>query len=50
MRVDLVFSPQAPGSKALAGRTPLVIEVIRASTTILTVLANGAWSSARPTA
>ncbi len=42
MRVDLVFSPQALGPKALAGRTALVIDVIRASTTMLTALANGA--------
>ncbi len=42
MRVDLVFSPQALASGALAGRTALVIDVLRASTTIVTVLANGA--------
>ena len=42
MRVDLVFSPQALAPGALAGRTALVIDVLRASTTIVTALANGA--------
>jgi len=42
MRVQAVFSPEALTSGALAGRIALVIDVLRASTTIATALANGA--------
>ena len=41
MRVDVAFTPAALASAALAGATALVIDVLRASTSIVTALANG---------
>ena len=41
MRVDVAVLPAALGPTALAGATALVIDVLRASTSIITALANG---------
>ena len=41
MRVDVVLTPAAAIPTALAGCTALVIDVLRASTTMVTALANG---------
>ena len=41
MRVDVAVVPAALGPVALAGATALVIDVLRASTSIVTALANG---------
>lgn len=41
MRVDVVFTPAAVIPAALAGSTALVIDVLRASTSMVTALANG---------
>ena len=42
MRVDVVLTVEALDPWALDGRTALVIDVLRASTTMITALANGA--------
>jgi 2-phosphosulfolactate phosphatase len=41
VRVDVAVTPAALASMALAGATALVIDVLRASTSIITALANG---------
>lgn len=41
MRVDVALTPSALPSAALAGATALVIDVLRASTTMITALAHG---------
>jgi 2-phosphosulfolactate phosphatase len=42
MTVDVVFTPTLLNAKELRGRTAVVIDVFRATTTILTALENGA--------
>ena len=41
MRVDVAFTPALLPPAALAGATALVIDVLRASTTMITALAHG---------
>jgi 2-phosphosulfolactate phosphatase len=41
VRVDVALTPAAVGPAALAGATALVIDVLRASTSMVTALANG---------
>ena len=41
MRVDVAFTPAAVSAVALAGAAAIVIDVLRASTTIVTALAHG---------
>ncbi len=41
MRVDVAYTPASLAGGALAGATALVIDVLRASTSIITALANG---------
>ncbi len=41
MKIDVAITPAALGSLALAGASALVIDVLRASTSIITALANG---------
>jgi 2-phosphosulfolactate phosphatase len=41
VRVDVAFTPAAVSPAALAGATALVIDVLRASTSMVTALANG---------
>ena len=41
MRVDVAFTPAALPPAALAGATALVIDVLRASTTMVTAVAHG---------
>jgi 2-phosphosulfolactate phosphatase len=42
VKIDVVFAPLALGPTDLAGRTVVVLDVLRASTTIVVALANGA--------
>jgi len=42
MRVDLLFTPTQTDEMGLRGRTVVMIDVLRASTTIITALRNGA--------
>ncbi len=42
MKLDVVFTPQALGPTDLAGRAVVVVDVLRATTTIAVALANGA--------
>ena len=42
MKLDVVFTPQALGPNDLAGRTVVVVDILRATTTIAVALANGA--------
>src|SRR5260370_30112279 len=42
MEIDVPFTPLGLGAGDLAGRGIVVIEVVRATTTIVTALANGA--------
>ena len=42
MKLDVVFTPQSLGPTELAGRTVVVIDILRATTTIAVALANGA--------
>ena len=42
MRIDVYFTPLGPKEGDLAGRGVIVIDVLRATTTIVTALANGA--------
>jgi len=41
VKIDVAITPAALGSLALAGASALVIDVLRASTSIITALANG---------
>src|SRR5439155_1175022 len=42
MKIDVHFTPLGLGAADLAGRGVVVIDVLRATTTIITALANGA--------
>jgi 2-phosphosulfolactate phosphatase len=42
VKLDVVFTPQALGPNDLAGRTVVVVDILRATTTIAVALANGA--------
>ena len=42
MKIDVVYTPSAVAPADLAGRTVVVIDVLRATTTIAVALANGA--------
>ncbi len=42
MRIEVVFMPQSLGANDLAGRTVVVVDILRATTTIAVALANGA--------
>ena len=42
MKIDVVFTPQALSPTDLAGRTVVVVDILRATTTIAVALANGA--------
>jgi len=42
VKIEVVFTPQALGPNDLAGRTVVVVDILRATTTIAVALANGA--------
>ncbi|MGH7908795.1 MAG: 2-phosphosulfolactate phosphatase, partial [Thermodesulfobacteriota bacterium] len=42
MKIDVYFTPLGPKEGELTGRGVVVIDVLRATTTIVTALANGA--------
>ena len=42
MKIDVIFAPHALGPADLAGRTVVVLDILRATTTIAVALANGA--------
>ena len=42
MRIDVLFSPGAIATVELAGRTVVVLDVLRATTVMAVALANGA--------